>query len=48
MLWFGGAEPARDIYIDDQPAKNCLSVSEKHGVGLAVLRMSLRTRSRKP
>ena len=37
MLWFGGAEPERDIYIDDQPAKNYLSVSEKHGVGLAVL-----------
>ncbi len=36
MLWFGGAEPARDIYIDDQQAKNYMSVSAKHGVGLVV------------
>ncbi len=36
MLWFGGAEPARDIYIDDRQAKNYMSVSEKHGVGLVV------------
>lgn len=36
MLWFGGAEPARDIYIDDEQAKNYMSVSEKHGVGLVV------------
>ena len=48
MLWFGGAEPERDIYIDDQPAKNYLSVSENTALVLRSLRMSLRTRSRKP
>ena len=36
MLWFGGAEPARDIYVDDEQAKNYMSVSEKHGIGLVV------------
>ena len=48
MLWFGGAEPARDIYIDDQPAKTVCRSAKNTASVLRSLRMSLRTRSRKP